>query len=212
MNILKEAVKSCIPDYQLNKIKFYLRNKAKHLKIWRENNQPTPPPHEWKQLIIKFYAAKYGINIFVETGTYLGDMIAAQVDYFDQLYSVELGNKLWNDATKRFSENTNVCVINGDSSKELINIMHKLDKDALFWLDGHYSEGITARGNTDCPIFDELKTILLNNNFHHVLLIDDARCFDGNGDYPTIQNLEKVILEYRSNYKVEVINDIIIAA
>ena len=37
-----------------------------------------------------------------------------------------------------------ISIIQGDSGKILNSITNKLKKPAIFWLDGHYSSGITA--------------------------------------------------------------------
>ena len=42
---------------------------------WVDRGRPAPPPHYVKQLKIKEVAKKYNAQIFVETGTYQGDMI-----------------------------------------------------------------------------------------------------------------------------------------
>ncbi len=76
-------------------------------------------------------------------------------------------------------------------------------------MDGHYSAGTTAKGEKDCPIFEELNAILDSKNFNHILLIDDARCFIGKGDYPTIDQLTEYIKSKNEDYKVEVKHDII---
>jgi hypothetical protein len=60
------------------------------------------------------------------------------------------------------------------------DIMPTLEGNVLFWLDGHYSEGITARGDEDCPVLYELFHIFSQRWFiEGVVLIDDARLFDG---------------------------------
>ena len=87
--------------------------------------------------------------------------------------------------------------------------MLKINEPAIFWLDGHYSAGITARGDKDCPIFEELDAIFDKNNFEHILLIDDARLFIGEGDYPTIEELTNYIRIKKKKYRVNVKHDII---
>lgn len=76
-------------------------------------------------------------------------------------------------------------------------------------MDGHYSDGITARGEKDCPIYEELEAILGEKPMDHVLLIDDARCFVGQGDYPTIEALTAFVQRKRPHYQLAVKNDII---
>jgi len=54
-----------------------------------------------------------------------------------------------------------------------------------------------------------LDSIFNSKEFNHILLIDDARCFIGEGDYPTIDQLTEYVRSKNENYKVEVKNDII---
>jgi hypothetical protein len=88
-------------------------------------------------------------------------------------------------------------------------IIKDLNEPAIFWLDGHYSSGITAKGDKICPIFEELDSIFNNKPLNHVLLIDDARLFVDEDDYPTIEKLTKYVKNKNNNYQVEVKDDII---
>lgn len=171
--------------------------------------KPVPPPHQYKQKVLQEYQSKYQCNVLVETGTYLGDMIAAQKDHFKRLFSIELGPQLWKNAVKRFKKHHHITIMQGDSGKVLEEITKQLNEPALFWLDGHYSDGITAKGDSDCPIFGEVDAIFKYKKLDHVLLIDDARFFNGKGDYPTIEDLTKYIRNKDSRYAVEVKDDII---
>jgi len=148
------------------------------------------------------------INVLVETGTYLGDMVWAQKDYFQKIYSIELSEELFHKAKKRFSNNNNVELIQGDSSEKINEIVSKITEPVLFWLDGHYSGGITAKGKTICPIYGELAHVF-NSPYSHVILIDDARLFTGKDDYPTQHDLGNFV-SANSAYKMKVENDIII--
>jgi len=87
-------------------------------------------------------------------------------------------------------------------------VVNQLTTPALFWLDGHYSGGLTAQGDSDTPISAELTAILTSPCKTHVILIDDARCFDGNNGYPYLEDLLKTVRE-KSNYCIEVSTDII---
>ena len=145
----------------------------------------------------------------METGTYLGDMVEAQKKQFKKIITIELGIELFNEAKKRFFNDKNVRIVQGDSGKVLPDILKGITEPAIFWLDGHYSEGITAKGDKDCPIFEELNAIFCNSKYNHVLLIDDARCFIGKGDYPTIEELTDYIRGKNEKYNVEVKCDII---
>jgi hypothetical protein len=176
---------------------------------WQKNGDPINPPHLVKQIVIQEYQKKLGQTTFIETGTYLGDMVEAQKMKFKKIISIELGFDLYEKAKFRFRNDKNVIILQGDSGKVLPEIMKEIDEPAIFWLDGHYSEGITARGDKECPIFEELDAILNSKKLNHTLLIDDARCFNGKGDYPSIKYLTKYIKNKNEKYKVVVKYDII---
>ena len=176
---------------------------------WLRSGSVGLPPHVFKQNTIYEFKQKFQYEIFIETGTYLGDMIEAQKKFFKKLYSIELSKKLYSMAVKRFRKDKNVEILQGDSGKVLSQIVSKLDESAIFWLDGHYSAGMTAKGDKECPIFEELDAIFAGKNLNHVLLIDDARCFIGQGDYPTIDELTKFIKRHNPAYNIEIKKDII---
>lgn len=79
----------------------------------------------------------------------------------------------------------------------------------LFWLDGHYSGGITAKGGLDTPVCAELDAILDHPVHTHVIRIDDARCFDGISDYPQLDKLVEQVRLRRPDMAVEVSHDMI---
>lgn len=184
-------------------------NDSRKIKKWKLAGSPIPTPHLVKQLAIKKYKHIYGYNILVETGTFRGDMVAAQRKNFEHIYSIELSEKLWADAVARFRNFDNISIMQGDSGNVLKEIIKTLNQPAIFWLDGHYSAGETAKGEKECPIFEELDCIFLNNKFNHVLLVDDARCFNGEGDYPTIEDLTAYIKSKNNKYQLEVKDDIL---
>lgn len=205
--MIMKILRPFVPQMVLN----HLRNKLqkKQIKEWENNGCPVPPPHLVKQMTIWEYQEKYGYTILVETGTYMGDMVEAQKTRFKKVFSIELGVGLFNKAIKRFKNDNNVLIMQGDSGKVLPEILLNINEPAIFWLDGHYSAGVTAKGDKECPIFEELSSIFSSKKFNHILLIDDARCFIGKGDYPTIEKLTEYIRSKNEKYQVEVKHDII---
>ncbi len=157
---------------------------------WLARGKPVPAPHLAKRLIIEDFARKHRLNVFVETGTYLGDMVWGLRGIFKRIYSIELSDDLYRKAKSRFQRCPNVILLNGNSGELIKDVLAGLSEPALFWLDGHYSGGITARGTLETPIKSELKQIFDHSfSTKHVILIDDARCF-GVGDYPRIEPLK----------------------
>jgi len=91
-----------------------------------------------------------------------------------------------------------------------------LESPVLFWLDGHYSSEFfykeelirTAKGEKDTPIEEELD-IILRSSVEAIILIDDARLFNGKNHYPTIKAIKKKVKSYKMDGKVFVKKDII---
>jgi hypothetical protein len=80
----------------------------------------------------------------------------------------------------------------------------------LFWLDAHWSGGSTAKGTVDTPIVQELKCVVNHVKADkHIILIDDARCFTGKNDYPTLEFLKKYISGMFPDWIFEINDDII---
>lgn len=207
MNSLKKIVKNLIPQFLKNKIKKNIDHKE--YETWKTTDKKGPSPHIVKQKTIKEYQSKFGISTLIETGTYKGDMVQAQRNVFKKIYSIELSVPLYERAIKRFAEDEKIQILQGDSGYVLPQIIKELDEPAIFWLDGHYSSGETAKGDKECPIFEELNSIFEGKELSHVLLIDDARMFIGKNDYPTIDELEKFIKQGGIDFKMEVLYDII---
>jgi len=174
----------------------YKVNQQKKLyHAWIQADKPVPPPHYVKQQVIKEYAQRYNISIFIETGTYMGEMINSVRKVFDEIYSIELGMELFKQAKRRFDRFRHITIRQGDSGEVLKEILGQVKKPCLFWLDAHYSDGVTARGGEETPIQYELAHIFKHPMAHDsVILIDDARCFTGEGDYPSVKIIKDFAL------------------
>lgn len=206
-NKIKNIIKLFIPSKILENRQIKQNNVI--LENWYKNPSENFTPHIVKQTIIKEYQKKYSCTILIETGTYLGDMVEAQKNTFKQIISIELGIDLYKKAQKRFRNYKHINIVQGDSGKVLGNILKKINEPAIFWLDGHYSADITAKGEKDCPIFEELGAVFSSTPLNHILLIDDARLFVGQNDYPTLEDLTLYIKSKNEKYSVEIKNDII---
>ncbi len=165
--------------------------------------------HKQKQSILNYYRRRFGMETLIETGTYEGDMVFAMRNRFEKIYSIELGNELATRAKQRFSTHQHIKILQGDSSVVLPKILTDINTRALFWLDGHYSGGITAKGSSHTPIISELDAILSRDVKGDVILIDDARCFNGEKDYPTLESIKKFINEKNNTLSIIIKSDII---
>jgi hypothetical protein len=181
----------------------------KQFQEWIKSGRPAPAPSMQTQRVVKEYAIKFSTKTLVETGTFRGDMVNAQKDMFSRIYSVELDERLAKKAQKRFSGFKHIKIFQGNSADMLPGIIKQASEPYLFWLDAHFSGGVTARGDVDTPIIQELRCILDNRTADDVILIDDARHFVGLNDYPTIQELRDFILKNRPDWVFEIKDDII---
>lgn len=176
---------------------------------WELGGRSGPPPHAVKRRVLREYARRFGLRILVETGTYRGDMVEAMRGSFARVISIELSATLAAAARERFRGASNVAIEQGDSGTVLPRVLATLDGPALFWLDGHWSGGETARGETDTPVLAELEHVFADPRAGHVVLVDDARLFDGTGGYPTLDGLRELAKRRRPDWEMSVANDII---
>ncbi len=182
----------------------------KKYNLWLRNGRPLPVPHLVKQMAVRQYARKHELRTLVETGTFHGDMINAVKTEFDIMYSIELDMALFEKARLRFKRDGRVIILQGNSGEVLESLLSDLNAPCLFWLDSHYSGGYTARGNLDTPIYKELNLILPRafGERRDVILIDDAREFTGEKDYPKIETLKALAVKHGFQ-KLDIKNDII---
>ena len=109
-----------------------------------------------------------------------------------------------NARQKDLTDHNKIEIIHGDSGVELGKLLNRLDQPALFWLDGHYSAGVTAKGELDTPIFKELDHVFSTRHRGDVVIIDDARFFGTDPAYPTIEELCEFIEARKPGAKIEI--------
>jgi len=186
------------------------RELKKKMHQWGKNGNRPPMPNLGKQRVVVKYIKKFLPAIFIETGTYKGKMVYAVQPHIKKIYSIELDEMHCRRAQQRFAGYPNIHIIQGQSGKVLPKILSNIEKPCLFWLDAHYSGGSTAKAETNTPIMQELKCILNHTMAeNHILLIDDARLFVGDNNYPTLETLEHFILDAHPAWIFEVKDDII---
>jgi hypothetical protein len=176
---------------------------------WLDKNKPGMISHTAKQLAVKTFAQNFGIRFFIETGTYLGEMVEAVRDDFDRIYSIELSEDLFKRAERKFAGWNHITILHGDSALVLAEILRHIDAPCLFWLDGHYSAGIIEREEKETPFWKEMRYISEHPVNNHVILIDDASLFVGNKDYPSIESIQSFINARLPGYIFNVQDDII---
>lgn len=156
--------------------------------------------------VLKKYV-KYA-DVFIETGTHIGNTTKNASDIgFEKVYTIELSEHFYKEALKRFAHNEKIVCIFGDSTEKLKEILNDLDVPAVFWLDGHWSMGNTAKGEKAVPVFEELEAIKNHHIKNHVILIDDLRLM-GDVNEPikewssiSLQDVKNKCLEINPDYK-----------
>lgn len=150
--------------------------------------------------------AQTGVNVFVESGTYLGDTAQKAAGCFQEVHTVELNEEFYEQSASYLKIYSNVIVYHGDTIDHFPKILLDLErrnKKALFWLDGHYmtsmqDEHIDPEAEYT-PIMKEL-SIVCKQCADPVILIDDIRLFGtklydkrieyaGNAAYPLLETV-----------------------
>ena len=171
-----------------------------------------------KREVILAYSKKYGCTVFVETSTFLGDTTDYLKEHYSKIYTIELQEDLFKNAAERFKHIDKIQVLKGDSSIVLKDIVPAITGTTLFWLDGHYSSSFvsegqfiqTAKGVKESPVVEELEIILKAGLGKNVILIDDARCFNGTSDYPSITELKLLLKKFNiGDSQLNIKNDMI---
>lgn len=200
MRTIKKYLPVAIREIGFNALSYF------EIKKWEKAGKPIPPPNKVKQNVVREYGKKYQLSTLVETGTYLGNMIFAQRNTFSTIYSIELASKYFTEAVKRFRKYPHIHIREGNSAEVLPTILDELDTSALFWLDGHFSGGETAE--SVCPVMDELNAIL-ETSVSHVILIDDARLFNGKDNYPSKDELNQLLKSRTKSHELVDETDVI---
>jgi hypothetical protein len=182
-------------------------------KDWADREFAAPSPQFIKQKVL----LRNGLRdaTWVETGTFMGDTTSVLSKVAKMVYSIEPEPTLCSKAEQKFRNTSNVKIIKGLSEDVLPKLLPTISGNICFWLDGHYSAGITFRGPQDTPVIDELRAIGENITKLDkiVVMVDDVRCFDpGNPEfsaYPPVDFLVDWARKYSLTWHIE--HDVFIA-
>lgn len=148
--------------------------------------------------------------VAIETGTYLGDSAALLGQIFSECHTIELDEILAKNAIHRFSNNPSIKVIQGTTRQVFPKLLNETDKPLFIWLDAHYSGGVTAGEQDKCPVLAEIDAIQhFRNPSNTVVLIDDARGFLGQNEWPYLSDVIKAFNDV--NWVVAAVDDVLIA-
>lgn len=181
---------------------------GRELRAWERDGRRAPPPPRFKQRLVRVYGKRLGLEVLIETGTFWGDMVAGCRDAFAEIHSIELDPWLHRRARRRFSKDSNVYLLHGDSADLLPKLARRIERPCLFWLDAHAMVG-GVRGARLTPVAAELEAVLRRGTEGDAVLVDDVRLFTGRSEYPAIDAVRELVRERRPGWSVEVRDDVL---
>lgn len=163
------------------------------VQAWAARGWDAPSPDFVKRQVLVRNGWPQGT--WVETGTFMGATTAVLAQHAFQVVSIEPEPKLHANAVARFADQPHVHIVNGLSENVFPRLLPMLNGAVNFWLDGHYSAGVTYKGPLDTPIREELAAISaeLPRWPRVCVCIDDLRCFTSDdptfSEYPPLKTL-----------------------
>jgi len=168
---------------------------------------PTEVP-EFDTHLTREYLEKYSNGRwFLETGTYRGETVklALATGLFDDIFSVELNQEMYDAVVPLFENKRCVHIILGESPDEIQKIMnYSVPTDTVtFWLDAHASGPLPGGKYGGSPLVEELEAILSSKNPNHTIFIDDRRLF-GSQEWDGLEEerVMEILKQINPNYNI----------
>jgi hypothetical protein len=167
--------------------------------------------------LVRLLRDRFNITTFVETGTYLGQTTRWAASVFAKVVTIEMSPQVHAQVLPQLQQLDNVTSLLGNSADLLPQVLRQCKGPVLFWLDAHYSGGITGGETNECPLLEELRTIV-NADIGPYILIDDARFFvqpppppHDAEQWPALPDIIDVLRTRESRPYLALVEDIILA-
>lgn len=146
----------------------------------------------------------------IETGTYLGDSAELLGDSFASVCSIERDSALYERACRRFEANPHIRIVQGTSREKLMEVVPPNGVPTLFWLDAHYSGGVTAGLDDPCPLLAEIEVVRSTRDPREtIVLVDDARGLLGQNGWPLMSD---VVRAFGDAWTIAAIDDVLVCS
>ena len=184
----------------------FLKNLKEYILWKRRKFSENSPPYIKREIIKKYTPIN---SIFIETGTYKGEMILNLYKHFAFCYSLEPSKKYYDSSLKILKNIKNKSIINDSSENVLEETLKKIleqnNKNFVFYLDGHFMEKDSFKGSKETPIEIELNIIekYFNDFDKFTIIVDDFRLFGERKDYPSKDFLINFSLKIKKKFTIE---------
>lgn len=156
-------------------------------------NEPFVPHSLTKLRNILYCRKATGADTVIEIGTYKGVTARRLSRHFKRVISVEIVPALHDIAKRTCAGHDNIELLLGDG-KDLLDVVSSQVKNAVLFLDGHYSGGQTGFGEEPEPVLSELDVIRDRLGNYAAIIVDDFRLFGVERGWPrkseVLQKLE----------------------
>jgi|TARA_B100002019_G_scaffold293350_1_gene320334 hypothetical protein len=139
--------------------------------------------NSYSEIVSEYVDDPNEFKIFVETGTAYGQTLQQIQPYFEKIFTVEISQKLWEWLHPQIRQFENVEHVLGDSLVEIPKFLKTLDENdkVFFWLDAHWSQGLSDKNHLDVPLIEEC--VIIDEQYKSdtaIVAIDDVRMFETN--------------------------------
>ena len=146
---------------------------------------------------------------FVETGTYRGDTLRAVRTHVVRSVSIELDETLCTLARHRFRRHPDVEILWGDSGTLLPEVVAGPDQTRGLLVRRPLFRWSHCGYRRRCPGLERTRGCA-RVPIAHLVLIDDARLFDGTNGYPTLDVVCSRVAALRPEAPATIENDIVV--